>query len=83
MYGIKCFRLLKTRRRKVEVLFSSVIRHILKVSKFLSVKKIIKLIGSKAGHILLDERYFLLIVSCLQSGCNFMKNFSSVLSVYK
>ena len=49
------------------------------MSKFSFVRKIINLIGSKAGHILLDERCFLLIISCLRSECNFIKDFSAML----
>ena len=79
MYGIECFRLLDSQKRKIKVLFNFVIRRIFKISKFSSVRKIINLIGSKVGHILLNERLFLLIISCLRSECNFIKDLSAML----
>ena len=49
------------------------------MSKLSSVRKIINLIGSKAGHSLLDERRFTFITSHLRSECNFITDLSAML----
>ena len=43
------------------------------MTKFSSSRKVINLIGSKVGQILLDKIRFLLTISCLRNECNFNK----------
>ena len=68
-----------SQRRKIKVLFNIVKRRIFKLLKFSSLRKIINLISLKAGHILLDERRFLLIIAYLRSEYNFIKNLPAML----
>ena len=47
--------------------FNSAVRHIFRLSRFTSVRDVIVYIGSKTCDILIDERRFLLNISCLNS----------------
>ena len=55
------------------VAFNTVVRQIFKLSKYTSVHDVIIYIGSKPCDIILDERGFLLLQSCMQSACGVIR----------
>ena len=63
--GMECFALLCEQKRKMCVAFNSVNKRIFRSSRFTSVRDVNVYIGSKPCDILLDERRFLLNMSCL------------------
>ena len=64
-YGMECFELLGEQRHRMSVAFNTVARQIFKLSKYTSVHNVIFYIGSKPCDIILDERRFLLLQSCM------------------
>ena len=70
MCGVECFSLLVAQKCKLCLSFITIIRRIFKLFRYTSVRKGIVYIRSKPCNILLDERRFLLSLSCLESTCN-------------
>ena len=60
---MECFELLGEQRRRMRVVFNTVVRRIFKLNKYYtSVRDVIVYIGSKLCDIILDERCCLLLV---------------------
>ena len=82
-YAMECFELLGEQRLRMRVAFNTVVKRSFKLIKYTSVHDVSVYIGSMFCDIILDERRFLLLQSCIQSACGVKRKCGHVLSYSK